>query len=171
MLTEKMENALNAHINAELYSAYMYYAMSAHFAAEGLPGCSHWMNLQVVEELDHAHRFIDYVNERGGRVKLAAIDAPQLEWESPLAVFSNALAHEQHVTSLINTLVDVAIAESDHATNNFLQWFVGEQVEEEASAGEIVDKMELVADDKGGLFFLDQELGKRALTNPPTFGA
>jgi len=169
MLTEKMEDALNAHINAELYSAYLYYAMSAHFASEGLPGCTHWMNLQVVEEMSHAHKFIEYVNERGGRVKLAAIAEPQAEWESPLAAFQDALDHERHVSALINTLVDLAIAESDHATNNFLQWFVGEQVEEEASAGEIVDKMKMVSSDRGGLFHLDAELGKRVLTAPPTF--
>jgi len=144
--------------------------MAAHFASQSLTGCSHWMNIQAVEEMGHVQKFVDFVIERGGRVALAAIDAPPVEWASPLAAFEAALEHEGHVTALINSLVDLSLEESDHATSNFLQWFVEEQVEEEASAGEIVDRMKLVDGSAGGLFLLDTELGKRPAVVPPTLG-
>jgi ferritin len=170
MMNQKVQDALNEQINAEMYSAYLYYSMAANFASQSLTGCTHWMNLQALEEMGHVQRFVNFINERGGRVILKAIGAPRTEWDSPLAAFEQALEHEGHVTSLINGLVDLAIAESDHATNNFLQWFVGEQVEEEAAAGEIVDKFKLVENAEGGIFLLDAELAKRPVTLPPSFG-
>ena len=170
MLKQKIEDALNSQINAELYSAYLYYSMAADFASRSLTGCAHWMNIQALEEMGHVQKFVNYINERGGRVSLKAIDAPPVEWSSPRKAFEDALEHEGHVTSLINSLVDLSTAESDHATCNFLQWFVEEQVEEEATAGEIVDKMKLVEGAAGGLFLLDAELAKRPATLPPTLG-
>lgn len=170
MLGQKMQDALNEQINAELFSAYLYYAMQAYFESLSLKGCAHWMQLQTLEEMSHANKMADYINERGGRVELKPIEGPQREWSSPLAVFEATYEHETKVTGLINKLVDLAVSESDHATNNFLQWFVAEQVEEEASADEIVQKMKLAGSSEGGLFLLDQELAKRPFTLPPGFG-
>jgi ferritin len=124
------------------------------------------MRIQVQEEVMHAMKFYDYVIERGGRVITAAVEAPPTEWESPLAVFQYTLQHEQKVTGLINALVDKALSEKDHATTTFLQWFVTEQVEEESSADEIVQKLTLVGDQGSGLLLLDQELGQRVFTPP-----
>ena len=168
MIERKIEQALNDQINAELYSAYLYYAMVAYCESVGLSGCAHWMKLQALEEVGHAEKFAAFINERGGRVRLKAIDVPPSEWESPIAVFEAVREHEAKVTSLIHKLVDLAVRESDHATNNFLQWFVGEQVEEEASAGEIVQKLKLAGSAPGGLFQVDQLLGQRPLVLPTT---
>lgn len=162
MLNKKIEAALNDQINAELYSAYIYYAMSAYFETKGLGGFAGWMRAQAMEEVVHAQKFFTYINERGGAVKLGAIDAPPAEWDSPLAAFKAAYDHEVHVSGLIHKLVDLAASENDHPTSNFLQWFVAEQVEEEASADEIVGKLELIGDGTGGLFMLDRELGQRS---------
>jgi ferritin len=166
MLSKKMQDALNAQTNAELYSAYLYLAMSAYFQDVNLSGFANWMRVQAQEELTHAIKFYDFVNERGGRVTLMAVDAPQKDWDSPLAAFENVLQHEQKVTGLINDLVELALEERDHATHIFLQWFVTEQVEEEDSANEIVQKLKLMADAPGGLFMLDRELGNRVFTAP-----
>ncbi len=167
MLSEKMENALNEQINAEFYSSYLYLSMACYFEDKGLPGSANWMRNQAQEEWYHGMKLHDFVNERGGRVTLKAIDAPPAEWKSTLAVFENVLSHEQKVTGLINDLVNMALDERDHATNIFLQWFVSEQVEEEASAGEVLQKLKLIGNDTTGLFTLDQELGQRVFT-PPT---
>lgn len=167
MLDPKMTKALNDQINAELYSAYLYLAMAAYFEDTGLPGFSRWMKAQAQEEVFHAMKFFDFVAERGGRVSLAGIKAPAAKWKAPLAVFEATLAHEQKVTGLINDLVDLAISLKDHATNNFLQWFVAEQVEEEASVGEILDRLKLMGKAEGGMFMMDRELGARVFT-PPT---
>ncbi|MFW5782223.1 MAG: ferritin [Candidatus Muiribacteriaceae bacterium] len=164
MLKKKIEKAFNKQINAELYSAYLYLGMSAYFDDIGLPGCSQWMKIQSQEEITHAMKFFRHISERGGRVELDAIEKPLKEWESPLHVFKSALKHEQLVTSLIDGLVDIAIKEKDHASNNFLQWFVAEQVEEEESAGDIVDKLELIGEDRSALFMLDNSLGARVFT-------
>jgi ferritin len=161
MLSKKMEEALNAQINAELYSAYIYLSMSAYFEAQDFPGMAAWMRSQNDEEVAHAMKLYTYIVERGGRVTLAAIDAPQIEWDSPLAVFEHAYKHEQHVTSLIHKLVAQAIAEDDYATKNMLNWFVDEQVEEEASASAIVAKLKRIGDHTPGLIMLDKELGGR----------
>lgn len=165
MISKKMQKALNKQINAELYSSYLYYSMSAYFEALNLLGFANWMRIQAMEELTHVQKFYSYVHDRDGRVELSAIDAPPFEWESVLATFKAAYEHEQKVTKMINELVDLAIEEKDHATNNFLQWFVKEQVEEEASAKNIVDRIELVEENKNALFMLDRELGARQFSS------
>ena len=162
MLSEKMENALNGQLNAELYSAYLYLSMNAYFKSVNLDGFANWMYYQAQEEVTHAMKFYDFINSRGGRVKLAQIDAPATEWNSPLAVFEATLEHEQKVTGLINDLVELALEEHDHATNIFLQWFVSEQVEEEESVGGVLEQLRLMGEAKGGLFMIDRELAKRS---------
>ncbi len=159
MLSKKMEDALNKQLNAELYSSYLYLAMAAYFDSVKLPGMSHWMKKQDGEEQVHAMKLFDYLGGNG-RAKLTAIDAPPGEWESPLAVFQAALAHEKKVTGLINDLVRMAKAEGDPATEQFLAWFVKEQEEEEESAEKVV-KMLTGAKDAQALAAVDQELGKR----------
>ncbi len=166
MVNKKIEGALNQQLNAELYSSYLYLSMSAYFKSLNLPGFANWMRVQTQEELVHAMKFYDFINERGGRVMLQEVKAPPTEWSSPHDVFENAYKHEQKVTGLINDLVNLAVGERDHATNIFLQWFVTEQVEEEASADEVVQKLKLVGDDSGGLFMLDGEMGQRVFTPP-----
>jgi len=168
MLSEKMQEALNSQINAEYYSSYLYLSMAAHCQAINLEGFASWLRVQADEEMIHAMKIYDFVLERGGRVALAAIEAPPSEWESPLAIFEATYAHEQYVTGRINKLVDLAIAESDHATSTFLQWFVNEQVEEEASADAVLQKLKLMADAPGGLFMLDQQLGQRPAAAAPS---
>ena len=161
MITEKMIQALNKQINAELYSSYLYLSMSAYFQDINLRGFANWMTVQSQEELDHAMKIYDYVLELGKRIELLAIDKPPKEWDSPADAFEATYKHEQQVTGLINKLVDRAIAEKDHATNNMLQWFVAEQIDEEASANEIVQKLKLIGEDGRGLLILDRELGER----------
>ena len=167
MLDKEMESALNNQLNAEMYSAYLYLSMAAYFQSINLGGFANWMRVQNQEEMVHAMKFYDFINERGGRVTLKPIDAPATQWESPLAAFEAAYAHEQKVTGLINNLVETALEKRDHATNIFLQWFVSEQVEEEDSANEVVQKINLLGEAKGGMFMLDRELGQRTFT-PPT---
>ena len=166
MLKEKIQKALNQQVNAELYSSYLYLAMAAYFETINLKGFANWMRVQTQEELVHAMKFYDFIIERGGKAVLSSIEGPPTEWASPLAVFEQAYEHEQKVTGLINKLVDLSMAEQDHATNNFLQWFVAEQVEEEASADEVVQKIKLMGDASGGLFMLDRELAQRVFTPP-----
>ena len=166
MLKEKMLKALNEQINAEMYSSYLYLSMESYFQSISLTGFAAWMRGQVQEELFHGMKMYDYVCERGGRVSLETINKPDSSWKSAQAAFKHILKHEQLVTSLINDLVDLAMKERDHATLNFLQWFVAEQVEEEASVGEIVDKLKLIKDDTSGLFLLDAEMSKRVFTLP-----
>ena len=170
MITKKMQQALNEQINAELYSAYLYLSMEAYFKSENLPGFANWMRAQTQEELMHAMKIYDFLNERGGRVILKPIEEPQTQWDSPLAALEAVYKHEQKVTGLINDLVNLAIGEKDHATNSFLQWFVNEQVEEEASADEVVQKLKRLEKAPGGLFMIDQELGRRVFTPPTTQG-
>lgn len=165
MLSEKLEAALNDQMNWEIYSAHIYLSMSAHFAQEGLGGISKWMYAQYQEEMFHAMKFFDYINEAGGHAKLGTIDAPPVSWESPLAAFENALEHEQGVTARINDIANLAMDERNHAVGIFLQWFIAEQVEEEDSVGDIVGKLKLVGDG-GGLFMLDRDLGVRVFTAP-----
>jgi ferritin len=168
MLNESIEEALNKQINAELYSAYLYLSLASYFESINLTGFSNWLKVQTQEELTHAMKIYNYVNNQGGRAILSAIDGPPTQWSSPLAAFEEVYRHEQKVTGLINNLVNLAIAEKDHATNNFLQWFVSEQVEEEASASSIVQKLKLIKDAPGGLFMLDRELAQRTFTMPQT---
>ncbi|MDT8302230.1 MAG: ferritin, partial [Sedimentisphaerales bacterium] len=143
MISKKMEEALNEQVNAELYSAYLYLSMESFFKSQNLNGFANWMRIQTQEEVMHAMKMYDFINERGGRILLAAIEGPTTEWDSTLEVFKAVYEHEQKVTGLINNLVDLAITEKDHATNSFLQWFVNEQVEEEATASEILQTLKL----------------------------
>jgi ferritin len=168
MLSEKMEQALNKQLNAELYSAYLYLSMATYYYSLNLNGFANWMTVQNQEETMHAMKFYNYINERGGRIKLEQIDTPPISWSSPLEVFEETLKHEEKVTGLINNLVDLAIAERDHASNAFLQWFVTEQVEEEASANDIIQNLKMAGNDPHALFMLDRELGTRVLTPPAT---
>ena len=162
MIDGRTQEALNKHANAEFYSSYLYLSMSAYFQSINLTGFAHWMRVQAREELAHAMKFYDQIIERGGRVSLPAVEAPASQWDSPLAAFEDAYRHEQKVTGLINQLVDEAVQTRDHATNNFLQWFVSEQVEEEASVDAIVGRLKLVGGAPGGLFMIDHHLGERA---------
>jgi ferritin len=168
MLSDGLQKALNGQVNAELYSSYLYLAMSMYFEDAGLPGAASWMKIQAQEELWHAWKFMDYINERGGRVLLEAIAKPEGEWSSSLDAFETVLAHERRVSSLIGGLVELARAEKDYMTDNFLQWFVAEQVEEEATADEVVRKFGLAGDAGGNLLLLDRELGQRVYTPPAT---
>jgi ferritin len=166
MISKKMEEAINRQINAEIYSSGLYYAMAAHFESLSLKGFAKWLRIQALEELTHVHKFFMYVHDRGGKVVLGAVEAPPSDWDTPLKAFEQVYEHEVKVTSLINKLMDLAQAESDHATQNFLQWFIAEQVEEEASADEAVQQLRLVDKTEGGLFLLDQEMGKRGFVLP-----
>ncbi|MDD1774860.1 MAG: ferritin [Methanobacterium sp.] len=166
MLDKEMEAAINKQLNAEIYSSYLYLSMEAYFETIDLSGFARWMRAQAKEELDHAMKFYDYLVTRGARVTLTAIETPPTEWESTLAVFDHVYKHEQLVTGLINKLVDLSISLSDHATNNFLQWYVAEQVEEEESASGALQKVKLAGEDSSALLMLDQELGQRVY-NPP----
>jgi len=172
MISQKMQDAINDQINYELYSAYIYLSMSAYFNSLNLPGFANWMRVQTQEETVHAMKFFDFVNERGGDVLLKTIEGPATSWASPLEPFEVALEHEQKVTARINNLVDVAIAERDHATNIFLQWFVTEQVEEESSADNIIRQLKLIGEDRSALFMIDRELAARVFVPPvPASGA
>jgi ferritin len=161
MINKKMLDAFNGQINAELYSAYLYLSMAAHFKSANLPGFANWMTVQTQEEVMHAMKFYNYVLSRGGKVKLTAIDGPPVNWKSPLEVFEHVYEHEQKVTGLINGLMNLAIAEKDHAANTFLQWFVNEQVEEEANADALVRQLKMAKDAPGAIFMIDRELAKR----------
>ena len=170
MLNKEMEAALNEQVNNELYSAYLYLSMAAWFEERNLGGFAHWMRLQFEEEQAHALKIFDYINERGGAVKLEAIATPTRDWETVLAVFEYTLNHEQEVTASINRLVDLAIKTSDHASNAHLQWFVSEQVEEEASADQAVQQLKMIENAPGGIFMFDRELGQRVFTPPAAEG-
>lgn len=165
MLKEKVLKALNEQINAEQYSALLYLSMSAWFEDKGLPGFANWMYVQYQEELTHANKIFKYISERSGRVELKGIEQMPTEFESVTAIAEMTLEHEQHVTSLINKLMDVSIEERDHATQSFLQWFVDEQVEEEANATEILDNLKLISGKGQGLFMIDRELRQRTFVD------
>ncbi|HOX39757.1 MAG TPA: ferritin [Candidatus Brocadiia bacterium] len=164
MIGKKMEAAINEQINAELYSAYLYASMASYFASKGLKGFANWMKIQCGEEVAHAMRFYGHVLDRGGRVLMKAIKGPETEWASPLAVFEAVAVHEAKVTALINGLVKLARKEEDEAALAALQWFVTEQIEEEANAADIVQKLKLMGDSPQGLFMMDAELGARTPT-------
>lgn len=165
MLKEKVLNAINEQINAEQFSAFLYLSMSAYFYEKGLPGFGNWMFIQYQEELTHANKFFNYVNERGGKAVIKAIDQVDTDFVGVIDVFEKTLAHEQHVTDRINKLMDVAIAESDHATVSFLKWFVDEQVEEEANVTEILDTLKLINGQGNGIFMLDREMRSRVFVD------
>jgi ferritin len=166
-MKKEMEKALNKQVNAELYSSYLYLAMESYFQSISLSGFASWMRVQVQEEMFHGIKIYDYIHERGGKARLEAIAKPEEKWETALAAFEHVLAHEQHVTGLINNLIDVALDVRDHAAKAFLDWFITEQVEEESTAGQIVDRLRLIGKDSSGLFLLDTELAKRVFVVPP----
>jgi ferritin len=160
-LNQKLEKMLNDQIREEFESAYLYLSMATWFESKNWTGFGQWMKVQFAEEQGHATKMMDYIVERGGKVNLQGLKVPKTEWSGPLNAFEEALKHEQHITARINALVDTAQAEKDYATNNFLQWFIGEQVEEEAAATQIVEQLQMCKESTGGLFFLDKKCGKR----------
>ena len=166
MIKKTVEVALNEQINAEFHSAYLYLSMSAWFQSIGLTGYANWMRIQYQEELAHATRFFDYVNERGGKVKLTPIKEVLVDFSGIVDVFEKTLIHEQTVTGLINRLMDVSIQESDHATKSFLQWFVDEQVEEEANVEQILNNLKLIKGEGQGLLMMDREMQTRVFVDP-----
>jgi len=160
-ISPKVEKALNAQLNAEMYSSNLYLSMAAWFDAQTLRGFAKWMRVQATEEMGHAMRFYHYLVERGNRAKIQAVTAPPTDWSSPVAAFETVVKHEQKVTGMIHDLVNLASAERDHATQIMLQWFVTEQVEEEASAGEMLEKLQALSKAPAGVMILDAEAGKR----------
>lgn len=164
MISKKIEEALNAQINAEFWSAYLYLSMSANFAVKGNPGFANWFNIQFKEEQDHAQIFIKYLLSRGGKVALSPIEAVKTEWESPLDAYKDTLEHEKKVTSMINNLYALASAENDYATQSMLKWFIDEQVEEEETAQGLIDSLTMIKDNGFGIYMLDKELSARTYT-------
>ena len=161
MLSNALQKALNEQIKNELYSAYLYLAMSAHFEAASYPGFAKWTRMQANEETEHGMKFYDFINDRNGRVELLAIDKPAKEFGTPLEVFKEILGHEQKVTAMINNLYEIALKEKDFAAQVMLQWFINEQVEEEKNATQIVDQLQMVEDRQGTLINIDHHIGKR----------
>jgi len=165
-MKEKVQKALNEQLTWELYSSYLYLSMSAYFHSKGLTGFANWMKVQAMEELIHVEKFFNFIIERGGVVQLDSVQKPPFQWESPLNAFQDALSHEEKVTSRINNLVEIAREEKDHAAEIFLQWFVTEQVEEEASVIDVIQKLKIADNNPGALFALNQELAQRVFTPP-----
>ena len=166
MLDKKMQDAINEQINWEIFSGYLYLSMSSQFAELGMPGGQNWMTVQYQEELAHAQIMFNYVLTRGGRVVLDAIDKPQTDWPDGLSMFKDALAHEEKVTARIDALASLALEIKDHASYQFLQWFIGEQVEEEETASEMVRKFSMAGEHPAGLYQLDKELAARVYNVP-----
>lgn len=164
MLSKKLEDALNAQINAELWSAYLYLSMSAYFAKDGKSGFENWFRVQALEEKDHAMKFLDYIITRNGQVDLQPIKAVPKTWKNPLDVFEASLKHEKTVTTMINDLVALAKDEKDYATENMLKWFVDEQIEEEATVTKHIDSLKMIGDNGFGIYTMDKELKSRAYT-------
>jgi ferritin len=166
MIHKKITDAFNGQINAETYSAYLYWSMAAWFESINLAGFANWMKVQAQEEMTHAIKFYDYILARGGKVVLKQIETPPAEWKSPLDVFEASYKHEQKVTGLINNLANLATKENDHAAQVFLQWFITEQIEEEKNAFEIIQKLKLADGAAGAMFMLDKDLAARVFTPP-----
>ncbi len=166
MINKKLEDQINYQINRELYSEYLYLSMASYLEDKGLAGMANFMIVQAEEEHFHAMKFYHYLNERGGRVVFDTIEKPTVEFDSPQAVFEESLEHEMLVTSLINKLMDLAIEVNDHAAKSFLNWYVDEQVEEEANFQGLIDKLNLVKGKGDGLLMLDKELSTRVFTPP-----
>lgn len=162
MVSKKLEKAINEQINAEFWSAYLYLSMSAHFSNEGLPGVANWFRIQFQEEQDHALKFMNYLISKGNKVELKPIEKVATSWKSVLNAFEDTLKHEKVVTGLINNLVALARSENDYATENMLQWFVNEQVEEEETAQGMIDALKLIGDNGFGIYTMDKELGQRS---------
>lgn len=162
MLTKKIQDALNKQLNNELYSSYVYLSMSAYFQASNLPGFAHWMAVQSKEENKHAMKFYSHIVENGGRVILEAIAKPATDYKSPLDVMKKALEQEKGVTASINAIYELAQKEKDYPTHVMLQWFITEQVEEEKTAGDIIEMLKMIGDAPAGLIMADRQLGARA---------
>ena len=165
-ISKKLEQAINDQINKELFSEYYYLSMAAYLEGENLQGFANFFITQAQEEHFHAMKFFHYLNERGSRVVLQEIEQPKTEFESPLEIFKLAYEHEVYVTKSINKLMDLAIADNDHASKGFLQWYVDEQVEEEASMDDYVNRLERIGKQSYGIFMLDKELAGRSFTPP-----
>lgn len=165
-MKESIQKEINQQINKEFYSSYLYLSMAAYFETTSLKGFANWMQIQAQEELAHAMKFYTFAQSRGGNIRLKTIEEPPTQWSTPQAVFEKAYEHEKSISQSIDQLVDLAIQEKDHATNSFLQWFVNEQVEEEESVSEVVNKLKLIGDSGNGLFIIDQELAKRVYVAP-----
>jgi ferritin len=163
MLKEKVLDKINDQLNKELAAAHLYYSMAGYFESISLKGFANWMIIQAQEELTHSHRLFMYIIHRGARPVLTAADAPKHDWKTPLDAMKDAYKHECKVSEMINECVGMAIKEGDHMTNTMLQWFVNEQVEEEAAADDVVQKLKLIGDNSGALFMLDNELAGRTL--------
>jgi ferritin len=161
MLNQKIQDAMNEQIKNELYSAYLYLSMAAYSEAENLLGFAHWLRFQAQEEVEHAMKFYNFIHERGGRVTLHAIEQPPAEFESALQIFEETLAHEQKVTSMIHDIYALALEHKDYPSQVFLHWFIDEQVEEEATATEILETLRMVGDQGQGLLMLDRQLAQR----------
>lgn len=162
MISKKMSEAINAQINAEMWSAYLYLAMSMEATDKGLSGVANWFKKQYSEEMEHALKFVGYLQSQMVRVELKPIAEFPTTWDGcPLKMFENALAHEQKVTGMINDLYALATKEKDYATTIFLQWYVTEQIEEEANCQEIIDTLKCIGDDKAAFYMFDSKLGKR----------
>jgi len=166
MLKKNILSKLNEQMNSELGAAYFYLAMAGYFEGVNLEGFSNWMKVQAQEEVAHAMRIFDYVNDKGARVKLEAVEKPPQDWKSPLEAMEDAYNHECAVSASINDCVSLAIKENDHSTNTFLQWFVAEQVEEEANSDAMVQKLKMIGENSTGLYLLDTELAKRSFVAP-----
>jgi len=166
MIGDKIQEALNQQINEEIFSAYLYLSMSAYFEDQNLPGFANWMRIQAQEEMAHAVKFYDHIAGRMGRVTLKAVKAPDTEWASPLAAFQAAHEHECYITGCINKLADLAAAEKDRAAGVMLQWFVTEQMEEEASADAVVQKLKMIGEAAHLLLVLDREMSQRTFPAP-----
>ena len=171
MLNQKMVDALNGQMSNEFYSAYLYLSMSAASAAMGLKGAANWFMVQYQEEMVHFMKFFNYVLSQNGAVTLAAVKAPPAAFKSLLDMFEQTLKHEQFITKCINELSDLALKEKDHATAVLLQWYVTEQVEEEANDNDVLARLRLVGQDGNGLFMLDKDLATRIFTPPPATAA
>lgn len=168
MISKKMANAVNDQMNFEIYSSYIYASMSSWFKAQNLNGFANWMSIQVREEMDHAIRFFGLLHDYGADVVFEAIPKPPNKWKDPVDVFTHTLKHEGIVTSRINKLIDQALAEKDHATNARLQWFINEQIEEEATAIGILQQLKLIKGSPDALLLMDRELALRVYTPPVT---
>lgn len=166
MIKSKIQDAFNKQINAETFSAYLYWSMSAALERMNLPGFANWMRVQAQEEMVHAVKFYGHIIERGGTVKLAALDAPETEWKDVKAIFEAALGHEEKITALINDLVELTASQKDYSAGPMLQWFVNEQIEEEKNAMDILGKLEIAGDTAGGLYLLDKEMATRTFVGP-----
>ena len=166
MINKKVREGFNKQIQHELYSAYLYLSMAAWVHSKGMDGMAQWLRVQTMEEMTHAMKFFDHIIERDGEVELLEIEKPPTAWASPLEAFKAANKHEQFITGKINELVKLSNEENDYASNSMLQWFVDEQVEEEANASKNVQNLEMVGDSGNGLLMVDREMGARAFTMP-----